>query len=126
MAEWQHKESTWLNPIFSDRYLMAAEHWADVNGQPVYEKFDGKVPVGAPRSNDILRPDHEIWPEESKRFEEFKSRAITFTQWLDLNSKDGWEVFHISKESNHELGKVSKNGVKNIRTKIWCIFRRLV
>ena len=124
MAEWEHKESTWLNPIFSTNYKMIAEHWADVDGRPVYEKFDGGM-SGHGYITDTRKRD-EGWEKESKRFEEFKSRAITFTEWLDLNSKDGWELFHISKESDHMQGEVTKSGLRNARTVIWCIFRRLV
>ena len=59
---------------------------------------------------------HVVPLEEAERqFAEWESKMIPdFTTWLGHHSKEGWEIFKISREFN------SSN------QNIWCVFRRKI
>ena len=126
MAEWEHKESTWLSPAYSTAYEIKGEHWADIDGAAVYEAY--KRGLAHERATDNMSKEQkdkvtEQTIENREEFNQWKTRAITFSEWLDLNCKGGWEAFHISKEVSYEKGN-SANGWPRSRTKTWCLFRK--
>ena len=85
MADWEHKERNW------------SKKWQDdISGERVMV------------SNTVFS-----YPDDPGQVR-FNSKYKSFTEWLDWQCKEGWEVFKISRDFNsHE----------NADT--WCIFRRL-
>ena len=86
MAGWEHKERIW-STLNQD----------DISGEPV--KVHDWVYSQAPDD-----------PGRAQSNSKYKS----FTEWLDWQCEEGWEVFKISRYFNSH----------DART--WCIFRRLV
>ena len=51
---------------------------------------------------------------KGKRLDDRSVSPRSFTEWLDWQCTDGWEVFKISRDFNSS------------RSDTWCVFRRLV
>ena len=117
MAEWEHKEAHWKLPEQSGSSIT---QWVNEENQAVYitKQFPQKqIPRknGYPKISDEERnqlTEQNVKQAEAER--EWKSRAITFVEFLDLQCTGGWEVFKVSRNFNSPMQET------------WCIFRRLV
>ena len=84
MAGWEHKERNW-SKLNQD----------DISGERI-------------KVHEMVFS-HEDDPGHAKSNSKYKS----FTEWLDWQCEEGWEVFKISRDFSRNAGT-------------WCIFRRLV
>ena len=69
------------------------------------------------RTNSTERRPVKVVPlkEAEKQIAEWESKLIPdFTTWLGHHSKEGWEIFKISRAFNHN------------RESTWCVFRRKI
>ena len=91
MAKWEHKEAKW--------------HGVTTFGNTTYQ---------------IMLEDRELTVRnhidgfDSGTRQQFLDKGISFTQWLDFQCLEGWEVFKISRDFS-STGKDT-----------WCVFRRQV
>ena len=96
MADWEHKERIWsfIKQDDASGQEVSTAYWKDTD------------------------------PEYGHGFHEKNSEWLKFTDWLDMQCKDGWEVIKIARNFN----PVGKNGygepIKTMST--WCVFRRKV
>ena len=87
---WIHKEDSWR-----EAHVHREEHHADFYGWKV---IDGIPSYGSMNESE---------------FKEI-SADLTFTEWLDLQCSDDWEVLKISRDFNSSLGET------------WVVFRKQV
>ena len=126
MADWEYKEANWISPISAelydqkngDAYLnRSGRGYILKNGYPIeihlkeLKNTERKL-FGDGRDGKISR---KILPlkDGKKQVDEFNSKSMMdFTTWLGHHSREGWEIFKISREFR-SAGKET-----------WCIFKR--
>jgi hypothetical protein len=124
MADWIHKEVRWLG------------HWhsSGSNGKFLgYQLMNQKGIIGDVEGqfSGVLREDRAKMSEQEwakwievrlAEIEEWKSKSITFTEWLDIECVGGWEVFKIY---DTVINKFLRRNNKLVdRVMISCIFRK--
>lgn len=84
------------------------------DGYPVriqFNRLDGQQAKRFGRLNPHVVP----LEEAERQIDEFESKMIPdFTTWLGHHSKEGWEIFKISREFNSP------------EQNTWCVFRRKI
>ena len=134
MAEWEYKEDTWFTPVAPDIGIVTKKSNKEIRfaflnreggtpqgfyvGKDGYPKFRRFELDGAKRENNLEPLTYKsVVPlkEAERQIDEWESTEIPdFTTWLGLHSKEGWEIFKISREFRN----------KNENT--WCVFRRKI
>ena len=126
MADWEYKEANWSSPESAevydqgngDAYLnRSGRGYILKNGYPIEThlnelKNTERKPFPDSRGQKITR---KILPlkDGKKQVDEFNSKSMMdFTTWLGHHSREGWEIFKISREFR-SAGKGT-----------WCIFKR--
>ena len=116
MAEWEHKEATWIWDSGQRRFVVRGNVvywnlrlWVSDNGAPSLIDKEWILRKPSPKTKE---PDEDSFNDEvekiNKEFSEILPLQLKFTEWLDLQTKGGWEVFKISRTDD----------------KTWCVFRR--
>ena len=134
MAEWEYKEDDWFTPIAPDIGIITKKSNKEIRfaflnrnygvpqgfyvGKDGYPKFRRFELDGAKRENNLERTFYDpVVPlkEAERQIAEWESTEIPdFTTWLGLHSKEGWEIFKISRDFRDQ------------RKFTWCIFRRKI
>ena len=126
MADWEYKEANWRLPESAklkdqrngDAYLeQSGRGYILKDGYPIEIHLMAlknteikQFPAG--RNTKITR---NILPlkDGTKQVDEFNSKSMMdFTTWLGHHSREGWEIFKISRE------------FRNAGKGTWCIFKR--
>ena len=116
MAEWEHKEATWMWDSGQRRFVVRGNVvywnlrlWVSDNGAPSLIDKEWILRKPSPKTKE---PDEDSFNDEvekiNKEFSEILPLQLKFTEWLDLQTKGGWEVFKISRTDDET----------------WCVFRR--
>ena len=120
MADWEYKEANWARPVMAELdHFSNPEAYLNVkgfgygmeNGYPIEVRFDALMGT---ELKVIDRTHRQVLPREDgqKQVDEFNSKSMMeFTTWLGHHSREGWEIFKISR------GFRGANGT-------WCIFKR--
>ena len=135
MAEWEYKEDTWLTPIAPNIGILTKKsnkerRFAFLNrefgipqgfyvGEDGYPKFRRFELDGTEWEDNFVErvARMRVVPlkEAERQIDEWESTEIPdFTTWLGLHSKEGWEIFKISRE------------FRNTNKNTWCVFRRKI
>ena len=121
MADWEYKEADWENPVPAKLdHFRNPEAYLEVkgfgygleDGYPIEVRFDA---LRGTEDKVIVRTHRQVLPREDgqNQVDEFNSKSMMdFTTWLGHHSREGWEIFKISRES--------RRGTKAT----WCVFRR--
>ena len=144
MADWEYKEDTWRKPseptltgaqvLLENRKEIAKTKWRrvdkpglgyslDENGYPQTIGWEFESPklkyVKNHQSHHPSEKTPVLSPEEAeKQLREWVSKTQwDFPTWLGHHSREGWEVFKISRDF--------RDGIRQ-RQITWCIFRRMI
>ena len=133
-TEWEYKEDTWFTPVAPNLEILTKKSNREIRfaflrpgsgipqgfyvGKDGYPKFRRFELDGTKRENNLERASHTpVVPlkEAERQIGEWESTEIPdFTTWLGLHSKEGWEIFKISRDFLDQ------------RETTWCIFRRKI
>ena len=124
MADWEYKEASWERQVLAqiDTFHRNADAYLNVkgfgyvleDGYPIEVRFDALKGTEIKSANHQKRP---VLPrkEAQKQVNQFnRGIEMDFPTWLGHHSREGWEIFKISRVFNSS----------NANT--WCIFRREV
>ena len=124
MADWEYKEASWERPVSAelDHLTGNAEAYLNVkgigyvleDGYPIKVRFDELEGTEIKSANHARRP---VLPrkEGRKQINQFnRETEMDFPTWLGHHSREGWEIFKISR------------GFNSSNANTWCIFRREV
>lgn len=118
MADWEHKDETWFYDGGDKLQVFEKTHvswqlriWVSEDGTPIIIKKYQRLPSLSPEADESQK---ETFNDEFKKidreFREILTSQLKFSEWLNLQTKGGWEVFKIS---DRKTGK-------------WCVFRRKI
>ena len=116
MENWEHKDETWFWDA-GQRQFEVEEHnvywtlrlWASKDASPCIIDKQWHLPRLSPDANDSQKLSFNIEVEKiNKEFSKILRSQLEFSEWLNLQTKGGWEVFKISRRE----------------TGTWCVFRR--
>ena len=118
MADWEHKDATWFWDAGQDRFQFVSKFitwklrlWVSDNGSPNIVEKHWTLPKPSPEANESEKESFNDEVEKiNKEFSEILPLQLKFSEWLNLQTKGGWEVFKIS---DRKTGK-------------WCVFRRKI
>ena len=116
MADWEHKDERWFFDGGDRLSVHEKTHvswqlriWVSDDGTPIIIKKYQRLLSLSPDADESQK---ESFSDEYKKidreFREILTSQLKFSEWLNLQTKGGWEVFKIS---DREPG-------------IWCVFRR--
>ena len=124
MADWEYKEASWERPVSAvlDSFHRNAETYLAMkgfgyvleDGYPIKVRFDE---LKGTEVKSISGTQRHMLPREEgrKQVNQFNEESeMDFPTWLGHHSREGWEIFKISRVFNSS----------NANT--WCIFRREV
>jgi len=135
MAEWEYKEDTWFTPIAPNIGILTKKSNREIRfaflnrefgipqgfyvGKDGYPKFRRFELDGTEWEDNFVErvARMRVVPlkEAERQIDEWESTEIPdFTTWLGLHSKEGWEIFKISRE------------FRNTNKNTWCVFRRKI
>ena len=140
MADWEYKEDTYQRPrepthsnaqvLLENRREIAKTKWRrvgepglgyslDENGYPQTIGWEFENPKLKYPKGPSLEKIPVLSPEEAqKQLREWVSKTHwDFPTWLGHHSREGWEVFKISRDF--------RDGIRE-RQITWCIFRRMI
>jgi hypothetical protein len=115
MADWEHKDATWFWDSGQDRFQKGTKFftwklrlWISDDGSPSIVDKNWHLEL-SPDANESQKESFNAEVEKiNKEFSEILPLQVKFSEWLNLQTKGGWEVFKISRR---ESGT-------------WCVFRR--
>ena len=112
MADWEHKDATWFDLVRSipkrNQILYGLRLWISDDGSPSIVDKNWHLEL-SPLANESQKESFNAEVEKiNKEFSEILPLQLKFSEWLNLQTKGGWEVFKISRR---ESGT-------------WCVFRR--
>ena len=116
MADWEHKDATWFWDSGQDRFQTGSKLitwklrlWISDDGSPSIVDKNWHLLRLSPDANESQKESFNAEVEKiNKEFSEILPLQLKFSEWLNLQTKGGWEVFKISRR---ESGT-------------WCVFRR--
>ena len=115
MGDWKHREEVWFAVKIEGDY-------EQVRKTKLFIKNNEVVEVSAPSARDFGFPQIRGAPKAivkkyKKASEEWMNHTLHFSEWLDFQCKDGWELFKIFRDVvSHDAW-----GSYGYRT---CIFRK--
>ena len=118
MADWEHADETWFYDGGDRLQVFEKTHvswqlriWVSEDGTPIIIKKYQRLPILSPEADESQK---ESFNDELKKinreFREIRTSQLKFSEWLNLLTKGGWEVFKIS----------------DTKTGRWCVFRRKI
>ena len=116
MADWEHKDATWFwdsgqrrFDIQKQRVWWTLRLWVSDDGSPSILDKNWHLLRLSPDANESQKETFNAEVEKiNKEFSEILPLQLKFSEWLNLQTKGGWEVFKISRRD----------------TGTWCVFRR--
>ena len=115
MGDWKHREEVW--------FAMKVEgDYEQVRKTKLFIQNNGVVEIGEPSTRDFGFVQFSGAPKANvKKFkearEEWVNHTLHFSDWLDFQCKDGWELFKIFRD----IARHDAWGSYSYRT---CIFRK--
>ena len=116
MADWEHKDAKWFWDSGQHRFQFGSKLitwklriWVSDNGSPNIVEKNWTLLRPSSEANESPKESFNAEVEKiNKEFSEILLLQLKFSEWLNLQTKGGWEVFKISREDSGT----------------WCVFRR--
>ena len=112
MADWEHKDATWFwdrgqrrMEFKKNRVEWTLRLWVSEDGPPSIISKHWHLPIVSPEADESQK---ESFNDECKKigkeFGDILQLQLKFSEWLNLQTKDGWEVFKISRRESGTWG----------------------